>query len=198
MKSLLVILTFAVLCSAQTIELSALNYGGDWQAADVATIKQIKDQMDGKGIVDSLTILYHYKYTVSDSAISITDMSYRYPKVLERWVEYNPVDECPVELIYVKIVKRSPAKDTYSVFSTWNGGPYKSGIRPLKDDQKIEALLKFNKKKGKVNSLLTKDKNKDWKVKGKKLNDKEKRNVAWKLVNNRLKGSEIEKTNKVK
>jgi len=75
MKTLFIILTFVIFCSAQTIELSAMNYGGDWQAADVATIKQIKDQLDGKGIVDSLTILYHYKYTVIDSAISITDMS---------------------------------------------------------------------------------------------------------------------------
>lgn len=193
---ILLILLIAGFCFAQeTVEFSAVNYGGNWQAADAALIIDIQRQMDGLGLMGSITFLYRYRYTVSDSAFPIIDLSAGVP--IERWLEYKPpTNECPVELDYATVSKSSPSKVSHAIFSGWNGGAKPSGINPITDKQKTAAFEGYKIYKSKVDDLLGKNENKNWKHKGKNLNDKEKRGAAWKIVVGRLSESEITKSNK--
>lgn len=196
MRYFLIVFIVVGLCAAQEqIERSVLNSGGDWQAADAQLLEDVRLIVDGANAEGSFSFLYHYTYTVSDSAIMTVDMNQDYPVIIERWVEPT-ADECPVELTYATVTKASPAKWTHAVYDTWDGGPRPSGVKPLNAEHRAKVREYYTEYKLKVDALIDKDKDKDWKIKGKKLDKAEKRGAAWKLLTKRLTESDIEKVKK--
>lgn len=132
MRYIILLLLFAVTLSAQTVELSALNYGGDWQTRDAKFLADVQATLNNHVKEADLTLLYHYTYTVNDSSISFVE-SEDSLKVVERYFNLTKsgVTECPVELIWATISKHSPAKVSMAKYNGWKGGPW---------DKKIPAL----------------------------------------------------------
>lgn len=139
MHKLLLILVLAVSVSAQTVELSALNYGTvNGLTAAQRDAQYIAHRLAMLGHVEKEDFyeLYHYKYTINDSAIAFlaTDDSIA---VIERYINYRngSVVECPVELEWLHFVKASPARVDSLRFDGWKGGPWDKRVKaiPAKD-----------------------------------------------------------------
>jgi hypothetical protein len=145
-RYIILLLLLAVTLSAQTVELSALNYGGDWQTRDAAFMADVQAMLNNNVKEADLTLLYHYTYTVNDSSISFVD-SEDSLKVVERYFNLTKsgVTECPVELIWATISKHSPAKVSMAKYNGWKGGPWDKKITTLstKDQRGLKLGLEY-------------------------------------------------------
>lgn len=191
MRELIFLLLLPVLVSAQTVELSALNYGTadgkTWQEWDAKYVADIKAILDNHCKSDTLPpFLYHYVYTVNDSAISFVD-SEDSVKVVERYFNYRSgqVAECPVVLKWMTISKASPAKESVREYNGWHGGPWDKKITTLstKDQRGLKLGLEYRNAVDKAQKANIKLKRKDaWaKVKAEKKAEKEAKQNANKL-----------------
>jgi len=178
-------MALAISVSAQTVELSALNYGTvDGKTAaqrDAKFLADIQAMLDNHcKSADLAPVLYHYTYTVNDSAFAYLDMQQGTPNVLERYVNYRAgnIVECPVELQWVTISKHSPAKVSIAKYSGWKGGPKECGVKSI--PAKSSALTAIAVVKLAKVDAACKD-GKEWteKSSGKKLTDAEKRKAVW-------------------
>lgn len=196
MRILFIILIFTTILSAQSVELSALNYGGNWQERDAYYVSQRLLQL--RHIKpDSVYQLYHYRYTIDDSSMSLLDFSQDSIQVIERY--YNLIagklQECSVELIWYRFSKASPPKATplyYTKEAGWKGGPWSKQIdpSPIKQQDILKASLQV--KKQEVDQILSDKKNKVWKDKDNKtIAAKDKRKVAWQVVTEKISASDI-------
>ena len=180
MRYIILLLLLAVTLSAQTIELSALNYGGDWQARDAKFLADVQAMLNNHIKSADLVLLYHYTYTVNDSAISFIDSDDSL-NVVERYFNLtrDGVAECPVELIWATISKHSPAKVSMAKYNGWKGGPWDKGVSVLsvKDPRGLKLGLEYRDAVDKAQKTDIKLKRKDaWaKVKAEKKAEKEKK-----------------------
>jgi len=194
MRKLIILLFFPALVWAQTVELSALNYGthNGMTAAqrDAKFLADVQAMMDNHIKSADLTpILYHYTYTVNDSAFSFFDTQQDSVRLLERYVNYRSgaVVECPVELTWATISKHSPAKVSMKKYDTWNGGPWPKNIRALTAIQTAQ-LRKLGKEltdavDAKCKADKTKKRKDAWaKVKAEKLSSKSNGKTVGKTV----------------
>lgn len=174
----MLLLLLAVTLSAQTVELSALNYGGDWQTRDAAFMADVQAMLNNHVKEANLTLLYHYTYTVNDSAISFIDSDDSL-NVVERYFNLTKsgVTECPVELIWATISKHSPAKVSMAKYNGWKGGPWDKKITTLstKDQRGLKLGLEYRDAVNKAQKADIKLKRKNaWlKVKAEKKAEKE-------------------------
>jgi hypothetical protein len=179
MRHTVLLLLLAVSLSAQTVELSALNYGGDWQARDAKFLADVQATLNNHVKEADLVLLYHYTYTANDSAISFVDSDDSL-QVVERYFNLtkNGVTECPVELIWATISKHSPALVKNSVYKGWHGGPWDKKITTLstKDSRGLKLGLEYRNAVDKAQKKYKKLTRKQaWtKVKLEKANKKEK------------------------
>jgi hypothetical protein len=198
-RYIILLLLLAVTLSAQTVELSALNYGTadgkTWQENDAKYVADIKAILDNHCKSDTLPpFLYHYIYTINDSAISFVD-SEDSLDVVERYFNYRSgqVAECPVVLKWMTISKASPAKESVREYSGWHGGPWDKKITTLstKDQRGLKLGLEYRDAVNKAQKADKKLKRKDaWaKVKAEKKAEKEAKQddkEAGKLGKNKL------------
>jgi hypothetical protein len=178
-RYIILLLFFAVTLSAQTVELSALNYDGDWQTRDAAFLADVQAMLNNHVKSADLVLLYHYSYAINDSSISFVD-SEDSLKVVERYFNLTKsgVTECPVELIWATISKHSPAIVKKAVYNGWKGGPWDKKITALstKDTRGLKLGLEYRDAVNKAQKADIKLKRKDaWaKVKAEKKAEKEK------------------------
>lgn len=178
MRYIILLLLLAVSLSAQTVELSALNYGEDWQERDAKFLADVQAMLNNHVKEADLTLLYHYTYTINDSAISFVD-SEDSLKVVERYFNLTSdgVAECPVELIWATISKHSPAIVKMAKYGGWKGGPWDKKIPGLstKDTRGLKLGLEYRNAVDKAQKADLKLKRKDaWaKVKAEKKAEKE-------------------------
>jgi hypothetical protein len=175
----LLLCALPLLLSAQTVELSALNYGGDWSARDARFLADVQAMLNNHVKEADLTLLYHYVYTVNDSAIGFVDFEDSL-QVVERYFNLtrDGVTECPVELIWATISKHSPAKVSMAKYNGWKGGPWDKKITTLstKDQRGLKLGLEYRVAVDKAQKADIRLKRKDaWaKVKTEKKAEKEK------------------------
>ena len=180
LRKLIIILALAASVSAQTVELSALNYGGDWQTRDAKFLADVQKMLDNHCKSADLVLLYHYTYTINDSAISFVD-SEDSLQVVERYFNLTKdgVAECPVELIWATISKHSPALVKNAVYKGWKGGPWDKKIPALStvDQRGLKLGLEYRDAVDKAQKADIKLKRKDaWaKVKAEKKAEKDKK-----------------------
>jgi hypothetical protein len=178
MRHTILLFLLAVSLSAQTVELSALNYGGDWQTRDAKFLADVQAMLNNHVKSADLVLLYHYVYTANDSAISFVDSDDSL-RVVERYFNLTKsgVTECPVELIWATISKHSPAKVSMAKYNGWKGGPWDKKITTLstKDQRGLKLGLEYRVAVDKVQKADIKLKRKDaWaKVKADKKAEKE-------------------------
>jgi hypothetical protein len=185
MKILLIVLLLSSFCLAQTVELSALNYGGDWKKADAKLMADVQAIINGLPVDGKITFLYHYIYTADKTSIPIFDTSQSIP--IERWVTVSneKVTECPVTLEYSTI--QANKLPSHIQYSTWDGGKEPCGIAPLTEWQKVEAIEVSKEVAIEADALVKKLGDKAWTVNGKAITDeKAKLEAAWQVVTGRI------------
>lgn len=172
-RKIILILLCALPVFAQTVELSAMNYGGDWQTRDAAFMADVQALLNNHVKSADLVLLYHYSYAINDSSISFVD-SEDSLKVVERYFNLTKsgVTECPVELIWATISKHSPAMVKMAKYGGWKGGPWDKKITTLstKDSRGLKLGLEYRDAVDKAQKKNKKLKRKDaWaKVKAEK------------------------------
>lgn len=197
MRHLLLILLTATSLSAQTVTISARNWGPDSLARDNAIAAYFAAFAESAGAEGDVYWLAQYEYTLTDSAVSVYDLTQRDPRPLLRY--YNPTapepTECAVSPVWCTVSKHSPAKVKYAKFSTWAGGPEPTKVQPIAGLDKARLKANITSAKAKVEILV--NDGKDWKDKaGKTLTAKEKRAAAWKVATGKAKPSDYTKTAK--
>lgn len=198
MRKLIFIMLIAASVWAQTVERSVLNYNTDdgmtWQERDAKFLADPQAWLDNHcKSADLEPILYHYTYTINDSAFAYLDGTQGRPSVLERYVNYKSgnIIECPVELTWATISKHSPSKVAMAKYNTWKGGPKECGVKAI--SAKHSALLSIAVVKLAKVDAICKDKT-EWteKASAKKLTEKEKRAAAWKIETGKAKESDYQ------
>jgi len=201
--ALLLLLIIAALCyeycyPAETVTVSARNWGPDSTTRDAKIAAHYMAFADANNATGDISWLAQYEYTLSDSAVQYIDWSQDDPIPVKRY--FNPLSpvpgECPVSPVWATVSRHSPAKVKYAKFSTWQGGPYPTGVKPMTPGHMKQLAKDIAKTKSAV-AVMVAD-GKDWKKDGKKLTDKEKRAAAWRVATGKDKAEEYEKTDKVK
>lgn len=180
------------LFAAETVTISAHNWGPDSAAHDAAIGKHFADFADAVNATGDVYWLHQYEYTLTDSAIGIIDLSQVDPRMVKRFFDPTKPEpvECAVSPIWATLSRHSPAKVTYAKYTGWKGGPEPTKVKPLTGKQYEHMLTMCAKKRVEVDQLIASVK--EWqKVNGKKPTAKEKRSGAWKVVTGKVKESEV-------
>ena len=196
--AIIIVALWGLAHSAETITVSARNWGPDSTARDAAIAAHFIAWADANNATGDVSWLSAYEYVISDSAVQYIDWSQDDPIPLKRFFDpLSPVPgECPVSPVWATVSRHSPAKVKYAKFSTWQGGPYPTGVKPMTPGHMKQLAKEITKAKAAVAASMTDGK--DWKKDGKKLTDKEKRAAAWRVATGKDKAEAYEKADKGK
>jgi len=189
MRVLLLILIPFVLFAQSTFQFSPYFYGEDWQTKHSEMRAELQAWLASEFVDNSdLWMLESYTYTVSDSAIRIADMSQAEYPLLFRFVEPAKWEEADVKsdwLEYKKDGKLNVKGFTYKNFGD------KARIKALKKADKDFAKHLYDGYK----KIVAEKENdgKHWYKDNKKMNKKEKRSFAWRIVTGKSAETEITK-----
>jgi len=194
MRKIILLLLLPVLTWAQTVTISARNWGPDSAAADAAIADKFAAFLEANNATGDIEYVSAYEYTINDSAFVILDLSQDDPNPLKRYFAptRDGIAECAVSPIWCTISRHSPAKKSYAKFTGWDGGPVPTGVKPLNKGQLVSAMAHAAKLRLAVDKDMT-----DglvWKKNGKPLDKAAKRKAAWRVETGKDKARDYSKT----